>query len=44
MDDVNTKYDKRVAKKKEEEQEAYLKELETTIKNAKIELKNLKSN
>ena len=44
MDDVNTKYDKRVAKKKEDEQEAYLKQLETTIKNAKIELKNLKSN
>lgn len=44
MDDVNTKYDARVAKKKEEEQEAYLKQLETTIKNAKIELKNLKSN
>ena len=44
MDDVNTKYDKRVAKKKEDECEAYLKELETTIKNAKIELNNLKSN
>lgn len=44
MDDVNTKYDQRVAKKKEEEQEAYLKELENTIKNAKIELKNLKTN
>ena len=44
MDDVNTKYDQRVAKKKEAEQEAYLKQLETTIKNAKIELKNLKSN
>ena len=44
MDDVNTKYEQRVAKKKEEEQEAYLKELENTIKNAKIELKNLKTN
>ena len=44
MDNVNTGYDKRVAKKKEEEREAYLKELESTIKNAKIELKNLKSN
>jgi hypothetical protein len=44
MDDVNTKYDARVAKKKEQQQEAYLKQLETTIKNAKIELKNLKSN
>jgi len=42
MDDVNTKYDARVEKKKEQEQEAYLKQLETTIKNAKIELKNLK--
>ena len=43
MDDVNTKYDARVAKKKEEEREAYLKELESTIKNAKIELNILKS-
>ena len=43
MEDVNTKYDKRVEKKKEEEQEVYLKNLETTIKNAKIELKKLKS-
>ena len=44
MDNVNTGYDKRVAKKREEDREAYLKELESTIKNAKIELKNLKSN
>ena len=43
MDDVNTKYDARVAKKKEQEREAYLKELENTIKNAKIELNNLKN-
>ena len=43
MDDVNTKYDARVAEKKEQEREAYLKELENTIKNAKIELNNLKN-
>ena len=42
MDDVNTKYDARVAEKKEQEREAYLKELESTIKNAKIELNNIK--
>ena len=44
MDEVNTGYDKRVAKKKEEDREAYLKELESTIKNAEMKLKNLKSN
>ena len=44
MDDVNTKYDKRVAEKKKQEQEDYLKNLEETIKNAKIELNTLKSN
>jgi hypothetical protein len=43
MDDVNTKYDKRVAKKKKEEQDAYLKQLETAITNAEMKLKNLKS-
>ena len=43
MDDVNTKYDVRVANKKEEERETYLKELKGTIKNAKIKLNNLKS-
>tara|TARA_B100001093_G_scaffold518517_1_gene603644 strand:+ start:2128 stop:2472 length:345 start_codon:yes stop_codon:yes gene_type:complete len=43
MDDVNTKYDARVADKKEQEREAYLKELESTIKNAKIELNNIKN-
>ena len=43
MDDVNTKYDASVAEKKEQEREAYLKELENTIKNAKIELNNLKN-
>ena len=43
MDDVNTKYDARVAEKKEQEREAYLKELESTIKNAKIELNNIKN-
>ena len=43
MDDVNTKYDKRVAEKKKQEQEDYLKNLEETIKNAKIELNTLKS-
>ena len=42
MDDVNTKYDARVSEKKEQEREAYLKELESTIKNAKIELNNMK--
>ena len=44
MDEVNTGYDKRVAKKKEEDREAYLKELESTIKNAEMKFKNLKSN
>ena len=42
MDDVNAKYDVRVSEKKEQEREAYLKELESTIKNAKIELKSIK--